>query len=371
MKIVDRIVSKEEVNTGRQIEFDIAKVFCIFGMVIIHSFLYLSNKCFDKGSLSYYVSMVWPTLFGAAAFMICMGTGFEYTRHKDEPTFFIKRGIKVFILGYILNLIRSTPIVFICNPVLNGSVDMFGLPLYLLNCDIFQFAGIAMICFGVFKKLKLKPGQMFLIAVIFSIISNFVPYESFGNRVIDLLAGLFIPNACYKSDTIYTCFPLINYLIYPMFGYIFSIFYKRVKDKGLFYKIIIPIALLVMIVYLTFAYRYHLSVLTPVGYYHVSLYNACFCILSCLFLFGVSYFVSKRLSDNAKSRAIFNSSCISIIYCVHWVILSIVCSTYYIINNWVIDLKEWQVVLIGLVIYFVSINISYRIKRREESKKRA
>ena len=86
-------------------------------MIFVHSFLYLSSDII-KGSLNYYVVMIWPTLFGAAAFMICMGTGFEYTRHKDEPTFFIKRGIKIFILGYILNLIRSTPIVFICNPVL-------------------------------------------------------------------------------------------------------------------------------------------------------------------------------------------------------------------------------------------------------------
>lgn len=362
MKYVDNILSKEEVNNGRQIEFDLAKVICIFGMVFVHSFLYLSSNII-KGSLNYYVTMIWPTLFGAAVFMICMGTGFGYTKHKDEPMYFIKRGIKVFIIGYILNILRSAPILFISGPILNGAVDVSLIPLYFLNVDIFQFAGLAMICFGIFKKLQIKPGYMFLIALILSIIAYFVPYESLGNKTVDMLLGIFIPNACYQTDAVYSCFPLINYLIYPIFGYIFSLFYKKVKDKDLLYKIIIPIALVVMVVYMYFAYTYKLSILSSLGYYHVSFYNAFFCMFSCLFLFGISYFISKRLPDSIKSRIILNSSCISIIYFVHWIVLSLICTTFYITNNGIIDLREWQILLIGLAIYLVSIFISYRIKK--------
>ena len=147
--LLDRILSKEEVNTGRQYEFDYVKALCILIMVVMHTYDYLcADAAVEQGTFSYFVNMILCTIFGASTFMICMGIVFCYTRNKDNPDFFINRGIKVFILAYVLNFLRSIIKIFFVTPIVDGSLFSAEFFVDLLNVDIMQFAGIAMIFFG-------------------------------------------------------------------------------------------------------------------------------------------------------------------------------------------------------------------------------
>lgn len=97
-----KIFDKNEVNTGRQAEFDIAKAVCIIGMVIVHAF---EITALSQTGLNYAFTVVLNYLFGAGTFMLCMGMGIVYG--KSEPKFLIRRGAVIILIGFLLNLVRS------------------------------------------------------------------------------------------------------------------------------------------------------------------------------------------------------------------------------------------------------------------------
>ncbi|MCQ2545621.1 MAG: heparan-alpha-glucosaminide N-acetyltransferase domain-containing protein, partial [Clostridia bacterium] len=101
-----KLFGKEEINTSRQFEFDMAKAVCILGMVFVHCFETLS--CGDaEGGVTYYIFViVLDAIFGAGTFMICMGLGITYS-WKDNADKLLRRGAIIFVLGYVLNIVRD------------------------------------------------------------------------------------------------------------------------------------------------------------------------------------------------------------------------------------------------------------------------
>ena len=69
------VFSKDEVNTGRQIELDIAKGFAILFMIWVHT-----AETFSAGTgLGYeIVDNFLGGPFAAPVFMVCMGIGMRY-----------------------------------------------------------------------------------------------------------------------------------------------------------------------------------------------------------------------------------------------------------------------------------------------------
>lgn len=358
--LLDRILSKEEVNTGRQYEFDYVKALCILIMVVMHTYDYLcADAAVEQGTFSYFVNMILCTIFGASTFMICMGIGFCYTRNKDNPDFFINRGIKVFILAYVLNFLRSIIKIFFVTPIVDGSLFSAEFFVDLLNVDIMQFAGIAMIFFGLLLKLKLKPLYICLTGVGLSIISSFFPYFSTNNGVIDLLLGVLIPNKYLNGNEIYSCFPLISYFIYPAFGYLYGLFDKKIKDKKLYYSIVTPICGVISIGYAVIATNNNFYCLSDIGYYHPRTYDCFINIIATIFLCGAFYFISKYVPKVIEKFVVFTSSHINTVYCIHWVILHNLYSITVIMNNYRSrEYEELFVTIIGLSIYCISVIIT-------------
>ena len=359
--IINKIISKEEVNTGRQIEFDIVKTFSVLSMVLIHTWVYLSDNFIVEGSLSFIFVGVLCSLFGASLFMMCMGIGFDYTKNKDNPNFFIKRGIKMFILAYVLNIIRSFVFVFITEPILTGSIQMNTLLYCWFNVDIMQFAGLALIVFGVFKKLKIKPWNMFLIALGIAVLAKFVPMFSTGNGLLDLLLGTIFPDAYLDTGEIYSYFPLMNYLLFPMFGYAYGIFYKRIKNKNLYYAIVVPVTGIIVILFTYLATVNQWSFVTSeLEYYHMSFYYSLICTVAGIFIIGLDYYLSLILPKSIFPLFTRLSANINKIYCIHWVILY---SLYGILMLYLptsdkistsLSLSEGTALAIGIAIYVVS-----------------
>ena len=67
-----RMIDKKIINTGRQFEFDVAKAFAVFFMIVVHVFEH--TVIYDKSPLWYLVEF-----FGCApsagVFMFAMGLG--------------------------------------------------------------------------------------------------------------------------------------------------------------------------------------------------------------------------------------------------------------------------------------------------------
>lgn len=359
-ELLGKIFSKEDVNTGRQYEFDYVKALCILIMVVMHTYIEFCESAVEQpGTLSNFITVTLCTIFGASTFMVCMGIGFCYTKNRDNPDFFIKRGIKVLILSYVLNFLRSLIKIFFVIPIVDGSFFSPDFFVELLNVDIMQFAGMAMIFFGLLLKLKLKSLYIFLIGVGLSIISSFFPYFSTNNGVIDLILGILIPNKYLNGNEIYSCFPIISYFIFPAFGYLYGLFDKKIKDKKLFYSIVTPICGIISITYSIIAIKNGFRCTTDLGYYHPRTYDCFINILATIFLFGVFYFVSKYTSKIIEKFAVFTSSHINTVYCIHWVILFNLSAIVTIMNDYrPREFEEIYVTIIGICIYCISVIIT-------------
>ena len=94
------IFSKENVNIGRQPEFDYLKTLIILLMLPIHTYENFSRDCFSE--IIEFIGI----FFGAPGFMMLMGIGMKYTRHQD-PSNYISRGILLFTKGLYVNLLKN------------------------------------------------------------------------------------------------------------------------------------------------------------------------------------------------------------------------------------------------------------------------
>lgn len=312
-----KIFDKNEVNTGRQAEFDIAKAVCIIGMVIVHAF---EITALSQTGLNYAFTVVLNYLFGAGTFMLCMGMGIVYG--KSEPKFLIRRGAVIILIGFLLNLVRSglpRLVIYFTNP----SAENLNLFKYaLLNIDILPFAGLALILFGIAKILKLGDGVIGASAVLLSASGTFLRGKNLGSFEINQLAGLFFGTNFPGRETT-TCFPLLNWFIFVAAGYLFAKVLKRCCNKGLFYGIVSPIAAAVVTVYMIVCIPQRRGMMSGDMnlYYHIGTSDALIVICAAIAAIGLYYALSRVMSQKLIAAATWLSKAINIIYCVHWVLI--------------------------------------------------
>ncbi len=312
-----KIFDKNEVNTGRQAEFDIAKAVCIIGMVIVHAF---EITAVSQTGLNYAFTVVLNYLFGAGTFMLCMGMGIVYG--KSEPKFLIKRGAGIILIGFLLNLVRSglprLVIYFTDKTAENLTLFKYA----VLNIDILPFAGLALILFGIAKILKLSDGVIGASAVLLSASGTFLRGKNLGSFEINQLAGLFFGTNFPGRETT-TCFPLLNWFIFVAAGYLFAKAVKKCRCKGMLYGIVSPIAAAVVTVYMITCIPQRRGMMSgDINlYYHISLPDALIVICAALSVLGLYYALSCIMSKKLIAAAEYLSKAINIIYCVHWVLI--------------------------------------------------
>lgn len=359
------IFSKEKDNTGRQREIDITKAICIFLMILTHTFIDINEaSSIAQGTLNNFIAVKLCNVFGASAFMICMGIGFGYSKNINNPNAYIKRGINIFIMSYVLNILRSLVIIFVELPLHYGYIEFNEAAIAILNVDIMQFAGLALILFGLLLKFKIKPFTMFVIGFGLSVVSTFVPYFTTNNAMIDLLLGTLLPNQCCIGDEVYSCFPLISYMIYPLFGYLYCDLQKRLKNKTKYYSIVTPICGIITIAFIIYFNKTGSPYFTDLGYYHPTFYYCLINIISTILLFGICYFLSLLLPEILQKYMTFTSFAINTIYCVHWVILRNLKSILTINNSFnKPEVPDSQALIIGITIYIVAVVITSIYKK--------
>ena len=141
-------------------------------MILIHFQQYFLPKDYLDTDLANFVDFL-GGVPSAPVFMLIMGVGFVYTK-KSTPKIFMNRGLMLIFTGYLLNFVRG----FIPSIIqwLHTGYQQYLISAVnqLLYVDILQFAGLAMITFGIFKYFKLNNYAITFIGVIFSI-----PYVDF------------------------------------------------------------------------------------------------------------------------------------------------------------------------------------------------
>ena len=310
------LFSNEKINTGRQVELDIAKALSIIFMIFLHTVMVVSGF---NNSISPAYDFIIGNVLGmpcaAPVFMFCMGIGIVYSRHSQWDLM-IKRGVKLYLLGILVNVFEFFLPGFVCGTLL-GRWDIFPMAggLLLFCADILAFAGLSFILMGILKKFNISNKWMIIIAVVMSVIGTLLRGTDFGIPVLNLFFAHFIGSAGGFS-----AFPLFDWFIFPIAGLIWGQYFIRAKDKRQFFRFW-PIFIIV-----AFVYFYVTSQVMGEGifsndvhwYYFMTTFDAVFCIIYAHGNIGLCYYLSKYLPDKIKKGFSILSSNINYIYIVQW-----------------------------------------------------
>lgn len=185
---------------------DYARGFAVFTMFLQHTMLAHELSGGDGDTLLGNIFVLLGTAPAAPVFMLIMGIFLGLSRKGGLET--VWRGVKLLILGYILNLLRfSIPLLLAGDSGMDITSGETPLSL-LLTVDIFQLAGLAMICSVPLKRFINKSWIIALVAALVALISP-------------LLWGLYdriYPLAMLWGEGRNIFFPLFPYLLYPLLG---------------------------------------------------------------------------------------------------------------------------------------------------------
>lgn len=302
------LFNNEIVNNGRQKELDLSKGIAIILMIFCHVGMYFTKQ----GTVLYRVSDIIGGEFAAPVFMVCLGVGVVYARH-NEPKDLIKRGINVLLLGYLLNFCRETIFVIIGN-IINKPYFIRNLFDSIMFIDIMQFAGLAFIVLALFKKYKITPIQQVMIGLLCAGLGEILANKSMCNVCLDNIFGL-IWGTCEIS-----CFPLLNWLIFPCFGVLFGELLQHCNDKNILYKRVFLICLIGVLI------SYYLILFTDDyynngSYYYMGIKNVVYALCYPMTLFAICQYVADKTEIEDLPIVGFCSKYLNTMYCISWVII--------------------------------------------------
>ncbi len=351
---------KDRINTGRQVELDVAKVFAILYMVTIHVYEEMSVVRYWSRPDSVF-RIVLEFLGGplaAPVFMFAMGVGMVYTKYRT-PRAFAMRGLRLLGASYLLNVVRMT-IPFYLTKLSGDSwgswtvVDTIGL------VDILQFAGMAFLLTALLERWKAGRWGILAVALLLQGL-GLIPLHSFDG----------LPSAAHYALGLFfhtnsnVAFPLTLWYVYPAFGLCFGEYLQTVGDKKAMYNRIAVLSaagLLAMS-----AGMRHMGwnlldnfALAGDAYYIQNLPVT----LWTLAVIGLQLFVCHRISLLLPGRLARGAESVSrrlnTIYLIQWVIIP-----YTILAMGVAGLpmlQAWAIVPAGLVIYAASILASKYVR---------
>lgn len=312
-------------NTKKRfMELDLARGSAIFFMVFVHVLeMY--------GQSSVFFSSFGRVIFffgsppAAPMFMILMGMGLVYSRNQSA-SLIIYRGAYLFLLGFLLNIVRYL-IPFLLGTSLGflHYQALWDVPILhlLTEIDILPFAGLALMFFGLLRRMKLPFSAYPIIALCFSLLSNWAIGFQSGNTILDWILFPFVSNA-YNAY-----FPFVVWIVYPLLGFFLGSLLQRKRDsRGAFYKSCAIIGLL------GFGLAYLLSrsdpevFLAALGlapepwdyFTHGSLGHLTIISFLLVWLAGF-YKIGPKLPQWIQDKLAFWSQSITSFYFIHWAII--------------------------------------------------
>ena len=376
-------IGRDDINIERQKNIDYAKCISIIFMILIHVFTYPEYILLRTSTFGRIIDYYMGGFMSAPIFMAAMGFGLAYSKNQD-PNKIIIRGIKLFILAYIVNLTRTLLILIYIFATQMGEPESITAILKLIfEGDILHFAGLALILFGLIKKIKYHNFIFPILALAFSIIVTVVgPYRT-DSFAMHLTLGLFYPmgyvtpiiegELVIKGEII-SCFPLLSWFIIVIIGYYFALIVRKVKNLDRFYIWCIIIGLILAVPMVTCEVVFNFGELSRVGTevdaYAKMLYDIVFTFGFILFDFGLFYFLTKLTSDKLNKLVFRTSNAVNDIYWISWfLILNGPCFFVEYLKEDQIELKLWIYFMIFVVITLLSVIFGILLKEYKTKRK--
>ena len=248
-------MTTDDVNTGRQIEFDYLKGIFMLFIFLIHAFQATGSEENPAISSIY----IFATMSGAAIYIFVQGFGVSYNDHLS-PAHMAKRGIRLVIYQYLSNLLYvlalAIPYIFVRNTLSASGAENFTdfIWIYSQFINIFFISGIIYLVLALLAKLRLPVWGYVVPAVLIAVLAPLIYGIEVDIPGIGYVVSLLIGEAPFVSFT-----PLY-FLSYALIGVAAGKMYRKISDKSLFYKRLIPICIIVIVLWWTSVYiRFRLS----------------------------------------------------------------------------------------------------------------
>jgi hypothetical protein len=260
-----------------------------------------------------------------------------YTKYRSVQYYAI-RGLKLGLMSYVFNICRFL-IPFLVGFAITGDSEKYIEPLLFrtLGNDILQFAALAFLAMALMEKLKVPNFGRLAIGVLCSIVANFFNGISVGSDLGNIFLGYFVGTESPGGDPwIYSDFPLLNWIIVPICGYLFGTCLQHIKNKNLFYGIFSPICGVFAAVYFTLGIIFKFGMFGDGQncYYHISTIDVIVSLAAAVGVIGLFYLIAKKLPQKIIAFCVTVSRNINSVYCIHWVLVSwITIVLLYVING--------------------------------------
>ena len=357
------------VKNERRFELDVVKFFAIIFMITIHIYEYLGNYEVDDVMPDSAFRNIVEFLGGplvAPVLMLCMGIGMVYTKH-NTPGDFLRRGIKLMIIGYALNFIKLT-LPHSMAKIL-GMEDDFNLIDGQLCVDILTFAGAAFIIIGLFRKLQLSTFAICMIAFLLQGAGIWAVNLNIESSVLRGFAGILLPTGFWAA------FPLTLWLVYPALGMAFGEFLQKITDKrGMYKKLMIVSAVIftactVGLVYIGYDLRQSYAVCDN-HFYHQTFISTIWTIPLILLVISVCFFLFRSVEETKFGELIrFCGTNLNKIFIIQWILVTVSVTVITMLETG-FEPGPAIVVLLGLVYTAVALGIAKLINKLFFRKKR-
>ena len=351
----ENLFSETECNTGRQRELDLAKAIPVLFLPFVHTVI----ECAGEETLLHGFPFVLDCFIGgpmsAPMFMFAMGIGIRFLADKS-PKALCLRALKVAGIGILLNVFRFL-LPYLVGYGISGDAEHFLVPLWyrFFGNDILQFAPLGILSIALFRKLKLSHGILLWIPAVTLLIGWALIGIDFISPVLNTALGYLLPTED-AAGLVVSDFPLLNWLIFPVYGYLFGYYLRRVRDKDRFYRILTPIALAVCVIYFPLAIQYEWGMFGPGenAYYHMTGYDGIVFLCVVISMLGICWAVSKYLPEPLHRFVLRISRGMTAFYCIHWVFVRVITNVILYLINGTQELPEGEIYLLSLAIGIVT-----------------
>lgn len=361
MKWKDKIFADGIVNGGRQKELDLAKAVSVLCLALVHCVI----ECTPEEQLAEGLPFLFDSVIGgplsAPLFMFAMGIGIAYT---ERNTFreCLHRGIEIGTIGYLLNICRFL-IPFLIGYGITGDYEKYiaPLPYRMFGNDILQFACLVMLLIGLLIKRKTPDGVMLLLCLGMSFLGTCLNGTDFRIPFCNILGGYLIGTED-TAGRVVSDFPVLNWLLVPVSGYLFGKRLLHVKDKRLFYGFFSMAGLLITVVY------FFTGIVDRRGmfgegqncYYHITTGDCLASIAAAVASLGVCCVAVRYMPKKVMEHITGISQNINEIYCAQWVMVIFAADLVFYILRGTQTLGIFQTMLTGICISAASVPVACR-----------
>ncbi|MCR5734646.1 MAG: acyltransferase [Lachnospiraceae bacterium] len=377
VKTLRNCIDEGLVNKGRQPEIDLARAIPVFCLPIVHTVIECTplKRIYDP--IPFFFNIVIGQFFGAPMFLFVMGVCILYSK-KNTPRAMMLRGIILFIAGFVLNAVRFF-IPFMIGYAITGDADKFltPLPYKVFGNDVLQFAGLFFLLFGFLQYKKISDKYIFIIAALMSVLGSLIRHFDTGYAALNIALGHIIGTEDRAGLYVMSDFPLLNWFIVPIYGYLFGKLLLHISDKDRFYKIVAPVPLILYVVFYLLECTYDFGQM-GIGrtilycencYYHALWYDTLGYAVFAVGILGVYYYLMKIFKEPVRRFVVSLSGNITRVYVIHWFFVIMITNVLLYSIRGTQDLPIVPTLLISFGIFMITYPLALLWERSMNKKK--